>query len=267
MFMNKTITAILSAAELTLGSFLHSLRIPMTGQLMSMNQCFWLNVSKSGSPESSALSISLQVAGVKMMAPMGKRLTPMLAIAAQGLLFESGTFLLGPGLLGRMAGSCLMGTWSLLQPLILYSLFLGFSLNEVVQFFSDRLGINIYWGLSLLLMLKMGVAAGVCLLATFLSKPVIERYGSWIQNLERRLTPSSRKKWKKVLFSPFFLSLILINLYFYYTSDSIEFFIRQSLFYFCWMIAAFYFMDLVGGKLAAQIRDLHLTGKEEIIKE
>lgn len=250
----RSIISILSASELTLGSYLHALRVPLTGQLMSLNQCFWLNVSKVWSPIDSPFKISVHVAGLKMMNPVGKKLTPMLAICTQGFLFESGNFLFGSNLLGRMIGSILMCLWPIFQGLLMYVLLLGFSLGNVVNFFSEKTGIEISTAIAFLLSIKIVLAVSVCLLANFLSTHTIERYGSWIQSLENRLTPQAppRKRWIKMLRSPVMISYILVNFYLYFTCETFESFVRTSLFYLCWMIAVFYIIDLFGAKIYAR---------------
>jgi len=242
----RSIIGILSASELTLGSYLHALRIPLSGQLMSLNQCFWLNTAKIWSPEYSGTKISMQVAATKMMSPIGKRITPMLAITMQGFLFE-----IGSRLGGRITGSIFLSIWAFIQPLIMYFLFLGNTLWDMIQFFSDSIGISLYSCLVLMLISKIILAITVSVIAGKVSSLMVLRFGSWIQSLEQTLTPRTPfwSRSKKILRSPVTICLTLLSIYLYFTTNSTEFFIRQMLFYLCWTFAAFYLFDLVGEKI------------------
>ncbi len=215
---------------------------------MSLNQCFWLNVSKNGSPESSAMKISFQAAAIKMMSPVGKKLTPMIAISVQGILFE-----MGYNCFGSLVGSILMSFWSFLQPLLIYSVLLGPALLPMIAFYSEKTGLDLYAVLFILVLFKVMSAVLVSLLAKFLSKPIIEQYGSWILKLESHLIP---KRQTNILKSPLIYSAALIAIYLYFTSESFELFIRHLLFYVCWMVAVNYLWGLIQKVVLSQKRQL-----------
>lgn len=251
-----TVTGILSTSELTLGSYLHFLHIPLTGQLMSLNQCFWLNVSKNWSPDHSTLKISCQVALIKMMSPVGKRLTPMIAIAMQGLLFEIGCLCFGSNVLGRSVGSVLMSFWSFFQSFLIYVLLLGGSLFQMADFFSEKVGIDLYTAMTWAVLAKAGVAILVSVLSHVLSRPLIEQYGSWIQKLEANLRPKKSlcSRWRRFFRSPIFYSMAMATVYLYYTVESTELFMRQALFYCCWIVAISYSLDFVQAKVRFAVK-------------
>lgn len=241
-----TITGILAASELSLGSYLHLFHVPFTGQLMSLNQCFWLNVSKNWAPTTSTMQISLQVAAIKLMSPVGKRITPMMAISIQGLLFE-----MGYRSCGRLLGSIFLSLWSLLQPCLVYFLFFGNSLFTMTSFFSEKLGLDLYSAIAFIACVKIALASTVCLLAKTLSKPVIERYGAWIQKLETTLQP--KKKSKSLFRSPLFYSLSIVAIYLYLTMGFTESFVKEFLFSACWIIFANYIFNLIQATLKNKI--------------
>lgn len=251
-FFPCTIMGILSAAELTLGSFLHLFHIPFTGQLMSLNQCFWLNVSKNWSSDHSALKISFQVAALKMMSPVGKKLTPMIAILMQGALFDLGCLCFGSNFLGRLAGSILMSFWSFLQPFFIYVLLMGTSLFKIIDFFSDKLGVDVLAAFVVMILAKTGLAILVSVLAHVLSRSLIERYGAWLQRLEAGIKPQKpfKSRLKRFVRSPFLYSTVIVIVYLYCTVESTERFLRDALFYVCWMITVTYLLDLVQLRLA-----------------
>jgi hypothetical protein len=261
--MMRTITGILSTCELTLGSYLHLLKIPMAGQLMSLNQCFWLNVSKNWAPNESVSKISMQVAAIKLMTPFGKRVTPMAAIAMQGFLFEMGCFVFGSSFFGCLVGSCLMSVWSFIQPFIVYTFFLGTAFLGVADLLSQKLGLNLFACLLILIVIKAVASMVTCLLARRLSHAVIEKYGSWIMALEKQLTPKTEscgRRVKKIIRSPVFISILTIVLFHYFTIDETELFIRKTLFYICWILAASYFIDLVGAKMLKKVLERVVQG-------
>lgn len=98
----------LSLSEVGLGSIMHALHIPFTGTLLSLNQIFLLTRSLSQvslkSRTFSPFSISASAALIKCLTPIGKKLTPMLAICMQGMLYNLGILCFGNTLLGRLIG-------------------------------------------------------------------------------------------------------------------------------------------------------------------
>ena len=84
--------ATLSIAEVGVGSFMHAFHIPLTGTFLSLNQAAFLTrLTKLNQHRDDARGLAFDVSTVtaliKSFSPIGKRLTPMLAISVQGLLF------------------------------------------------------------------------------------------------------------------------------------------------------------------------------------
>lgn len=121
----------LSAIEIGIGAALHAFHVPMGGKLLSLNQGFLLSrASFTGATsrrDAIAMTheISFSAACLKSLSPVGRKLTPMLAIAMQGLLFSSGQFVGGVSLVGHTAGIWLISLWATLQPVFLGWLFNG----------------------------------------------------------------------------------------------------------------------------------------------
>ncbi len=114
--------AVLAAVEISVGSVLHGFRVPFSGTLLSLFQGYFLTiVTKSTSPYEDGLHAASQVSSVaavlKSLSPMGKKLTPMLAISAQGTLFGWAVWLFGSNLTGVIIGSMMCALWGVLQPL------------------------------------------------------------------------------------------------------------------------------------------------------
>ena len=124
-----THAAFLSLSEVGLGSILHSFHLPFSGHILSLNQIFLLSrasylVGKNGSVFVPG-TISFIAAALKSLSPAGKKLTPMLAISMQGILFNSGIVLLGHNSTGRTFGACVSSLWGFIQPLLIYYFIFG----------------------------------------------------------------------------------------------------------------------------------------------
>lgn len=147
----------LSLVEVGLGSLLHGLKIPFSGTFLSLNQGLFLTrvVKLNASSRDSrflAYQVSNTTALLKSLSPAGKKLLPMLAISAQGLLFTFGTLLLGPTLWGCLLGAALSSTWGVFQPLVVFSLVYGTTLGEeeikkILLYFEKLLGgfVSLSW--------------------------------------------------------------------------------------------------------------------------
>lgn len=149
-----------SVAEVGIGAALHALKVPMTGHLLSINQGAILTFAvREQGDRRSAMATAAGVASVasilKSLAPVGKRLTPMLAICIQGWLYSLGLAVAGVGPWGVALGMSLLALWAFAQPLILAYLFFG------ATFFS---GIEKLWT-ELAQLLSIPYESGVWILA------------------------------------------------------------------------------------------------------
>lgn len=120
----------LALAELGLGSLLHALHIPLTGTILSLNQGFFLSRvtrlhAKRTDIKAFVFDISIVTALLKSLSPMGKKLTPMLAIATQGLLFTAGISIFGINILSVVLSSMLLSIWGVFQPIFLAGVMIG----------------------------------------------------------------------------------------------------------------------------------------------
>jgi hypothetical protein len=124
----------LSLAEIGLGSILHGMRVPFAGTFLSINQAVFLTrLVKLNRENDDVRTLPLRVSNVtamlKSLSPAGKKLLPMLAIAAQGLLFTTSVLVLGPGLAGCVAGGMFLSVWGVVQPLAIMWLIYGTALG------------------------------------------------------------------------------------------------------------------------------------------
>lgn len=136
----SSFSGLLVTTEVGLGTWIHALRIPLGGQFLSLNQGFLLSFASRKLTRKEALNtaygISTVSAILKSLAPMGKKLTPMLAIWMQGVLFSVGVGLAGTGVAGITLGMMLLSTWSFIQPAVLAMLVFGVDpLSEWLKLF------------------------------------------------------------------------------------------------------------------------------------
>lgn len=133
--------AMLSLTEVGVGSLLHTFHLPFSGHFLSLNQFFLLSrASALVGPGGSRFipgSISFVAAALKSLSPAGKKLTPMLAIGMQGLLFNVGILLFGHSTFGRLFGTGLASVWGFIQPLLIYYCIFGQMLFQTLLGLDD----------------------------------------------------------------------------------------------------------------------------------
>lgn len=226
----------LALMEVGLGSFLHAFHIPFSGFLLALNQCYILNrallLPHAHSPSSRFLPITISntTAILKTLSPYGKKLTPMLAISMQGLLFNIGTVCFGKNILGRCVGSFLLSLWPMIQPLLLYGIIYS-SLLFDMQTSLTHIPFQII--LAGYIFMHISLSLAICLLTHLLPTNLLDRYDRYVtsySSLHLNVKPlatstkNSRLKgvWKDFT-SPFFLlSLLLSALFLYTTLHSLE---------------------------------------------
>ncbi|MFN7684213.1 MAG: hypothetical protein ACK5QT_02245, partial [Oligoflexia bacterium] len=183
--------AVLSVTEIGLGSLLHSLHVPFSGHALSLNQGFLLaRATRATQSRMISAEISAVAALLKSLSPAGKKLTPMLAISAQGAFFCGGVLLLGPGAAGITLGLLLLSLWAFLQPVLIYWLFYGEALAKMADFYlgkiNDHLNISpqeILGFAAMLVALKLMLALGVAWLSLRASDGWLARHESTLLRL------------------------------------------------------------------------------------
>lgn len=137
--------ALLTLVEWGLGSTLHAFSVPFAGQALSLNQGFMLcraTLSTRHLPLSENRYLSATISNVaavlKSLSPAGKKLTPMLAICMQGLLFNLGTLLVGQNFLGFTVAFFFLSAWAFVQPVLIYWLLFGRSFFVALLAMADK---------------------------------------------------------------------------------------------------------------------------------
>lgn len=226
-----TYSAILSVTEVGLGSIFHALHIPFAGHLLSLNQGFVL-VHANKNQENLSATISNVAAILKSLSPAGKRLTPMLAISAQGYLFSVGARLLGSNPAGHLLAITLLSLWAFLQPVLIHLLVFGSTLVASYQFLLENINKHLGIKEELLLLLLLGavlvklILAWTIVVATyFVSEKEqqnilekIERIG--IKSGQALTNKNSRRSGLKQIFNPLFLLSFAVTGFFFCFSES-----------------------------------------------
>lgn len=215
----------LSLIEVVIGSSIHALHIPFGGHFLSLNQGLFLSrFLRDSTNRFNGAKMVMEVSSVtsimKALAPVGKKLGPMISISMQGFLYMLGILALGGGLLGQMLGMACLSVWAFIQPFITFFIIYGQDLASAIAYFNEKQGSILqilYWVIAG----KAVLAALIPLGLRFMSDERIERYEKKLASM----TVSDRKKKSSTalreLFRPMFLlSLALMITYFSLTGES-----------------------------------------------
>lgn len=114
--------SILTASEAGIGTLAHSFRLPFRGHLLSLNQLFILNTALGKKTiyerPSKLIHISIIACAVKAVSPTYKKITPIIAIMAETLLFYLPVTICNMSLISRIFGSILSSLFATVQSLI-----------------------------------------------------------------------------------------------------------------------------------------------------
>jgi hypothetical protein len=226
----------LSITEIGIGSIGHGFKIPLTGQVLSLNQlAFLLNaLNRDLLPKSSAFEISSIAAILKSFSPAGQKLGPMLSIAMQGFLFWFGVTLFGSNIVGQIVGAILLALWAFVQPFVTMFMIYGFDLVKLIEFYSKRISedfsfiaLSLVYAFTLVLVSKLLVAIGLVVLSLKFKKEVRIVNDNKLQSVVLKQIPTQHKSpFKsavKDLFKPFFLfSFILMMVFVWQVNGSLS---------------------------------------------
>jgi len=158
-----------AASEIILGSFLHNLRIPFNGNILTAIG-FILMIAASYKWQDKGLfwRSGLICALMKTMSPSAVIFGPMIAIFMESVLLEISIRTLGRNVLGFLVGASLAMSWILFQKMANFIIFYGFDIvgiyKQLMGFADKQLNWNIdmVWSPIILLLfvyLLFGVVA------------------------------------------------------------------------------------------------------------
>ena len=121
-----------AASEIVLGSFLHNLRIPFNGNILTaIGLILMISAAYKWKDKGLFWRSGLICALMKTMSPSAVIFGPMIAIFMEALLFEISVRIIGRNMSGFMLGSALAMSWILVQKIINFILFYGFNIVEI----------------------------------------------------------------------------------------------------------------------------------------
>src|SRR6056297_1996290 len=123
-----------AASEIVLGSFLHNLKIPFSGNILTAIGIILLSsISYNWKEKGLFWRAGLICAIMKTLSPSAVIFGPMIAIFSQGLLLETFTRILGRTLAGYTLGGMFAMSWNLFQKIINYIIFYGHNIIEIYK--------------------------------------------------------------------------------------------------------------------------------------
>ena len=126
------IGTIWAAAEIVIGSFLHNLRVPFSGNMLTaIALVILIAVSYRWRQHGLYWRAGLICALMKAMSPSAIIFGPMIAIIMESVLLEVSVRLLGRTYLGFIIGSMLAMSWNLFQKIFNMVIFYGGNLVEI----------------------------------------------------------------------------------------------------------------------------------------
>ena len=126
------IGTIWAAAEIVLGSFLHNLRVPFSGNMLTaIALVILIAVSYRWREQGLYWRAGLICALMKAMSPSAIIFGPMIAIIAESVLLEVSVRIFGRTVPGYIVGSMLAMSWNLFQKVFNMIIFYGGNLVEI----------------------------------------------------------------------------------------------------------------------------------------
>ncbi len=121
-----------AASEIVLGSFLHNLRVPFSGNILTgIGIIILISISYIWQQKGLFWRAGLVCAILKTMSPSAIIFGPMLAIFMESILLEASVMLLGRTIAGYILGAMLAMSWNLFQKIINLIIFYGSGIVEI----------------------------------------------------------------------------------------------------------------------------------------
>ena len=126
------IGTIWAAAEIVLGSFLHNLRVPFSGNILTaIALVILISLSHKWREKGLYWRAGIICALMKTMSPSAIIFGPMIAIIAESFLLEASVRLFGRTYVGFIIGSMLAMSWNLFQKILNLIIFYGGNLVDL----------------------------------------------------------------------------------------------------------------------------------------
>jgi nucleoside-triphosphatase THEP1 len=121
-----------AASEIVLGSFLHNLKVPFSGNILTaIGLIILISISYTWTEKGLFWRAGLICALMKSMSPSAVIFGPMIAIFSESLLLELFVRLLGRTVAGYAVGAMFAMSWNLFQKIATYIIMYGSNIAEV----------------------------------------------------------------------------------------------------------------------------------------
>lgn len=121
-----------AASEIVLGSFLHNLKVPFSGNVLTaIGLIILISISYIWTERGLFWRAGLICALMKTLSPSAIIFGPMIAIFSEALLLELSIRLFGRTMAGYLIGSMLAMSWNLFQKIANYIIYYGSNIIEV----------------------------------------------------------------------------------------------------------------------------------------
>lgn len=128
-----------AASEIVLGSFLHNLKVPFSGNILTgIGIIILISVSHVWKEKGLFWRAGIICALMKTMSPSAVIFEPMIAIFSEALLLETGVRLLGKTNAGYFVGAVSAMSWNLFQKIVSLIILYGYN---IVNLYSKLTGI------------------------------------------------------------------------------------------------------------------------------
>ena len=198
------IGTIWAAAEIVLGSFLHNLRVPFSGNVLTaIALVILISVSHKWREHGLYWRAGLICALMKAMSPSAIIFGPMIAIIAESLLLEASVRLFGRTFIGFIIGSMLAMSWNLFQKILNLVIFYGGKLVDLYSSLTDyvarelNLRFDAFWApLILLVTLYAVFGAAAAIVGIRTGRRIVSRPAGAVLKV-KPAAPSSGKRSEK----------------------------------------------------------------------
>jgi nucleoside-triphosphatase THEP1 len=121
-----------AASEIVLGSFLHNLKVPFSGNILTaIGLIILISIGHIWNERGIFWRAGLICAIMKTMSPSAVIFGPMIAIFAESLLLEASVLVLGRNMAGFALGAMLAMSWNLFHKIVSYIFYYGSNIIEV----------------------------------------------------------------------------------------------------------------------------------------
>lgn len=127
-----------AASEIVIGSFLHNLRVPFSGSILTaIGVILLISISYKWNDKGLFWRAGLICALMKTLSPSAVIFGPMIAIISEAFLLELSVRILGRNYAAYITGAVLAMSWSLVQRVLTLIVFYGTSIIEVYTDLAD----------------------------------------------------------------------------------------------------------------------------------